>query len=261
MEIEEREFLRSVFPWLDVDNLPVDEAPAPSRFPCERCGGTGLIDVVENGHICKAYCPECRVARKTAAIVAASGIHPEDYQRFTLESFQVDTPEAREAKQAAEKFIRERPAGKGVLAMGKSGTGKTHICVAILQALNEYHHYWKYRREIQRIKNVMYQNNDEYQRLITEAICAKNLYIDDLFQSACTGGTVDKQDLQIMFEIIDARYVNRASTFFSANLSERELIKSSEPLASRIFEMTSPYILVPGKTNRRGGFDTKGDYT
>lgn len=243
MDEKSREVLKRLLPAIDIQVLPEDEPKDEGRFPCRWCEGTGYMTVKEDGYEKKKKCPHCAAARKIAAIVHESGVNLEDYKRYTLDSFIVRDSISRKMKETALRYLRERPKDRGLGFFGRSGTGKTHLCIAVLMRMEEEHRYWKYRREIQKIKNAMYKEPAEYDRLIERATSAKNLYIDDFLQGGISGGVIDKQDLQIMFDIVDTRYVNRLPTFFSSNSTMAEINMASEPLASRIYSLITPYVV------------------
>lgn len=227
-----------------------EEVHNVSRFPCKRCGGTGWVDVIKNGYTMKMRCPDCKLEREKAEILKRSGINIEDYNRFTLENFKEDTAEAKSMKAKAVQYLKS-DMKKGIGFFGSSGTGKTHLCIAILQAMGKPHRYWKYRREIQDIKNAAYKNAEKYSQMMEIAETADNLYIDDLFQGAWSNGSLSQQDNQIMFDIIDTRYVNHKPTFFSSNNTLEEIGKANDALASRIYDMCSPFVVTVKGKNRR----------
>lgn len=243
MEQTERDIIKRFLANVNIESMPEREPEEKSNFPCNTCGGTGWVKVIQDGYTKMMRCPDCAAARKTAEIVKASGINLNDYKRFTLDRFIISDEVTRMMKETAVKFLNERTKGKGLGFFGRSGTGKTHICVAVLMAMNEEHRYWKYRHEIQKLKNAMYRDYEKYEQLVNLATTAKNLYIDDFLQGAITADGIDKQDAQIMFDIIDTRYVNHMETFFSSNATLSEINEANEPLASRIYEMTAPYIV------------------
>lgn len=145
-------------------NEELDEKP--TRFPCKRCGGTGWIFYRMEGVDKACRCPECREVRDMHFYLRSSGIKPENYEAFTMERFKTDNIMAYEMKKLAQGFLKD-PNAKGLGFFGRPGTGKTHICIATCQAMKREHHYWQYRREIQRIKAVMYKNLDRYDEMIT----------------------------------------------------------------------------------------------
>ena len=84
----------------------------------------------------------------------------------------------------------------------------------------------------------------------------QNLFIDDLFKLAgkVQNGhlvDVDREELRIIFDIINARYLNHLTTIFSSEYSVNDITVVDEALGSRIFEMVSPYgLLISGKNQR-----------
>lgn len=250
MNEKDADMILRMLPDVRLDELPETEA-VETRFPCDKCGGTGWVKVIHDGYTRMMRCPKCFAEREKAAILKESGVNREDYNRFTLAAFRPESPEASKMLETARRYLRERPPDKGAGFFGRSGAGKTHICIAILQAMGARHRYWTYRREIQRIKNAMYRDPQEYERLMAIAETAENLYIDDLFQGAMANGVLSNQDEQIMFDIINTRYINKRPTFFSANAFLHDITKASEPIGSRIYSMISPYIVeISGKNQR-----------
>ena len=113
------------------------------------------------------------------------------------------------------------------------------------------HHYWQYRREIQRIKAVMYKNLDRYDEMIARVSQLPWLYIDDLFKGAIKGSEMQSQDQQIMFDIINSRYVNRMPTIVSSEFPLDEITRADEGIGSRLKEMLEPYVYTVRGENRR----------
>lgn len=222
----------------------------PTRFPCKRCGGTGLIFYRMNGVDKVCRCPECREVRAMHSYLRSSGIKPENYAAFTMERFKTDNIMAYEMKRIAQGFLKD-PNAKGLGFFGRPGTGKTHICIATCQAMKREHHYWQYRREIQRIKAVMYKNLDRYDEMIARVSRLPWLYIDDLFKGAIKGSEMQSQDQQIMFDIINSRYVNRMPTIVSSEFPLDEITRADEGIGSRLKEMLEPYVYTVHGENRR----------
>jgi DNA replication protein DnaC len=180
----------------------------------------------------------------------SSGIKPENYEAFTMERFKTDNIMAYEMKKLAQDFLKD-PNAKGLGFFGRPGTGKTHICIATCQAMKREHHYWQYRREIQRIKAVMYKNLDRYDEMIARVSQLPWLYIDDLFKGAIKGNEMQSQDQQIMFDIINSRYVNRMPTIVSSEFPLDEITRADEGTGSRLKEMLEPYVYTVHGENRR----------
>ena len=220
---------------------------------CSICGGGGYIYKTVNGYSFADEC-SCVTEKKIERYLRSSGVDYEEYLSKSISTFKVDTDEAENMKQIAEQFLEDDKA-TGAGYFGKSGTGKTHICIAICQELTRSkaipHFYFAYRREIQRLKSVFFHSED-YDRLMSKWTSCKVLFIDDLFKFATDRtGTIQTQDLQIMFDIINSRYLNKAVTIFSSEFALNDIKNIDAALASRIYEMIGPYRLKCEGDNRR----------
>ena len=66
----------------------------------------------------------------------------------------------------------------------------------------------------------------------------KILLIDDLFKGSITGS-----DINIMFEIINYRYLNGLPLIVSCEKSIEEIINIDEAIGSRLYEMSCDYAI------------------
>ena len=235
-------------------------ATPPDGIQCNRCGNTGYIMTIDSqGYETAVTCPDCFSRRQMARWLKHSGISPEDYDRYTLETFLPDTPEAAEMKQKAMEYLDQLPAtGFGVF--GSSGTGKTHICIAICHELSnryrEPHYYFSYRAVMPELIKASKSYEVDYEAAMHKWKTVKNLYIDDLFKLSgkVEDGVltdINREELKIMYDILNARYVNHLRTLFSSEYSVKSISDIDGAVGSRIFEMTNPYGLKTEGKNRR----------
>ncbi|MDR1246114.1 MAG: ATP-binding protein [Clostridiales Family XIII bacterium] len=226
------------------------------NFECEKCKGTGLIWgtsesnglIYENVRDC-----DCMLPAKIDRMLKKSGVDYEKYAEMSLGNFLVDTDEATKMRNIATAFLETRNS-VGLGFFGKSGTGKTHICIAVCQEITRQtvmpHRYFSYRGEIQKLKSVMY-DKEAYERKIAELSRVKVLYVDDLYKLAKNGDKFPMQDLQIMYSIINNRYINKRATLFSSEYSLKEITDIDEATGSRIYDMCYPNICKCEGENRR----------
>lgn len=179
-----------------------------------------------------------------------SGITPENYARYTMDSFKTDNLTAFKMKDLAVRFLQD-PSATGIGYFGRPGIGKTHICIAICHELHREHHYWQYRREIQRMKAVMYKDLDRYDEMVNKVSRLPWLYIDDCFKGAIVNGVMANQDQQLMFDIINSRYVNRLPTIVSSEYPLGTILEADEAIGSRLAEMLKPYIFTVAEAQNR----------
>lgn len=242
-----------------IETLPQNRELSPEKtkqiisadgIDCPICHNRCYVFVKEEGHTVAKPCI-CQKKRRQAFILRRSGISQHDYERYTLKSFYVDTPERTNMKQAAVCFIKKYYEGAGIGYFGHSGTGKTHICIAICQAIQREHYYFQYRREIQLIKNCMYRNDEKYRSMMDQWENCPILYMDDLFKGAWINGKIQQQDVQVIFEIVNSRYMKKLSTIVSSEQSLSEILSADEAIGSRLYEMLSPYIIEISGANYR----------
>lgn len=245
-------------------NNPVAEQPLPPEdgIPCERCHGTGWVLVKDENHESMAHCPECWERRQVVRRLKQSGVSPKDYARYTLESFDGSRSEnARKMKEMAVSYLEHHvPGGPGFGVFGKSGMGKTHICIAVCHELtvkfHEPHYYFSYRSEIPNLVKAARSYMEDYDDAMEKWKTCKNLYVDDLFKLSgkLRDGhliDVDREELRIVFDIINARYLNHLTTIFSSEYSVNDITIVDEALGSRIYEMVAPYGLYITGVNQR----------
>src|SRR4249920_3125519 len=101
---------------------------------CAECGGTGWI--LESADGLKQARPcSCRAAALRRDKLEAAGI-PERYRNCTLQEFSDTSAPLTAAKGKAREFVDCYPAvDSGLLLVGPSGRGKTHLACAILSEL------------------------------------------------------------------------------------------------------------------------------
>lgn len=222
-------------------------------YKCQKCKDEGFTFAVVDGYEQAKEC-ECQIPIRVERYLRSSGVDYEEYSAKTLNSFKTDNDMATQMKDYAIRFLAD-PHAKGIGYFGKSGIGKTHICIAICQELTKKrlipHLYFSYRSEIQRLKAEFY-HEEAYAALMNRWINCRVLYIDDLFKfSTGRDGQIQSQDLQIMFDLINSRYLNKSMTIFSSEYSVNDIKRIDEALGSRIFSMIHPYGVKCEGDNRR----------
>ena len=148
---------------------PEPVKPAKDGIACQRCGNTGWVAITrDDGTVAMAHCPDCFERRQVAHRLRTSGISTKDYERYTLVSFDESRSEtAKKMKDMAENWLKgHTPGGTGFGLFGRSGMGKTHICIAVCQELTrrfgEPHFYFSYRAEIANLVKASRSYSDDY---------------------------------------------------------------------------------------------------
>jgi DNA replication protein DnaC len=113
------------------------QGPAQS---CPVCDGTGWKSVGANGGPRRVVRCDCTLRTRGSRLLSSARI-PRRYEHCDFESFDPEMlPEADaslgRAKLAAQSFVEHYPLEKrGLLFVGRSGLGKTHLAVSIMKTL------------------------------------------------------------------------------------------------------------------------------
>jgi DNA replication protein DnaC len=139
--------------------------------------------------------------------------------------------------------------------LGSPGTGKTYLSAAMLNYLHEQGkniEYLTHRRFIEKIHAAM-QDGKTQHSILPRYADAEFLILDDLGSATCT----DWQQ-EMILELIDRRYSDKAKTIITSNLNKDELrIKLGQRTSSRILDNNNQIIEFWNITDRRStpGFD------
>ena len=180
---------------------------------------------------------KCEKARKTIRALNRSGL--QDVVRdYTLDKFVV-TEEWQNVVKDTAKLYLQNTEGRWFYFGGSTGAGKSHICTAIaVQFLKRDLEvkYMLWRDEASKLKSIVNEINyaDEI-RLYKDVDV---LYIDDLFKTGKSDGQNFQRptqgDVNLAFEIINARYVQKKITIISSECTLDDLLNIDEAIAGRI---------------------------
>lgn len=207
-------------------------------YDCPKCRDTYWIVEGNNFKRC-----ECYDLMETKRLFDKSGIIEKDYS-FT--NFKEWNEKTKAMKMAAMEYYKnfmqiKDKRNNSIAFLGQSGCGKTHLSIAIslniLRAMKIAVTYFSYRDSITELKqNTM--NEETYKKLIGRLKNAKVLIIDDMLK-----GKTTEADINIMFEIINHRYINHLPIILSSEHSINEIMAFDEAIGSRIFEMCKDYLI------------------
>lgn len=204
-------------------------------YDCPICKNKGMVAFLKDGQDCYMNC-NCLDIRKANKMQAASGLYMllakhtfdnyraiEQWQQYTLDK----------AKEFADKKD-----GWFFLG-GRSGTGKTHICTAIIgQLLKEgiACKYMLWRDDVRELNAKV--NTPEFDELIRPFKQTKVLYIDDFFK-----GGISQGDKNRAFEILNYRYLNGLMTVISSELLIKDILEIDEAIGGRIYQSSMNYLI------------------
>jgi DNA replication protein DnaC len=187
---------------------------------------------------------ECRELEKIKNGWLTAGLNPTSSTQ-TFSNFEVWNESSRRAKNTATAYFKEfsnirKSRKNSILLCGQVGGGKSHLSVALALNLlkkNIKVVYMPYRDVITRVKqNIM--DEEYYKKTIAKYQTCEVLLIDDLFK-----GKITESDLNIMFEIINYRYLNYLPVIISTEFVVENLLSVDEAVGSRIYEMCKDYVV------------------
>lgn len=216
-------------------------------YDCPKCLNRGYRYAMPTDPAADAvtvYC-DCDEIRRTQRIIAASGLDKAVREK-TFEAFSTAKQWQKDMKSLAVKYA-EADTNAWFMLSGQSGSGKTHLCTAIIASVFAHGKpaiYLPYRDEIPRLKR--YSLDDRYYSQKMDAWqTVPVLYIDDLFKKGTTA------DIGIMFELLDYRARNDLRTIISTELSFAELLAIDEAVAGRIIEKCGDWLIQIEKDNNK----------
>ena len=204
---------------------------------CRLCDDSGWKPATD-GRVTRC---ECRLRSRGATLEEAARI-PKRYARCDFESFQTDLPDLvtaqhqslHTARFRAMRFVEEYPNEKtGLLFIGNTGTGKTHLAVAVIRGLIEmkgvsclFYDYRELLREIRQSYSPAVQATElDVLRPVLET---EVVLIDDLGASA----TQTPWERDTVAYILNKRYSDELTTIITTHLVDKP-----SPLAEAVAEV------------------------
>lgn len=196
----------------------------------------------------RCKCQEIEIAKRQWK---SAGLNP-DTSKQTFGNFETWNNSSKLAKQTAITYLKNytdiKDARKNsIMFCGQVGSGKTHLSIAL--ALNFIQKgirvvYMPYRDVITELKQNML-DEEFYKKQISKFQTVEVLLIDDLFK-----GKINETDINIMFEIINYRYLNYLPIIVSTEFTMERMLNFDEAVGSRIYEMCKDYtVQIEGKEN------------
>jgi len=208
-------------------------------FSCELCKNRGWFAIIEDGYLMRKEC-ECMAKRRSLKRIERSGLSKQ-IKKCTFDSFVSTEHWQRINKEKALRYVSERD-GSWFFIGGQVGSGKTHLCTAIvgeLLRLGLEAKYMLWRDEIIPLKKEIMA--DYYENEIRKYKSVKVLYIDDFLKTE-KGKNPSPADVNIAFEILNYRYNDpKLITIISSERTIDELLEIDEAVGSRIYQRTTEY--------------------
>lgn len=218
-------------------------------YNCTVCKNKGyyvkpnlyLNDYTEIQCTCK-----CEKARRTIRALNRSGL-ADVVRDYTFNNYVVTDAWQQVVMETAQKYLQNTD-GRWFYFGGATGSGKTHICTAIaIQLLKRDMEvkYMLWRDEASKLKAKV--NDVCYIDEIKQYKDVDVLYIDDLFKTGKSDGQAFQRptqgDINLAFEIINSRYVQKKITIISSECMFDDLLTIDEAVAGRIKQKCGDFLL------------------
>ncbi len=245
---------------------------------CPLCGGRGWV-LTDDGGAGTALACECRKLGLGPRLLDASGL-PQRYRHCRFDSFRTDHYDAAVAEQLLRALADSRayvesfldaagaPRETGLLYIGPTGVGKTHLAAAVALELIERR---RVRVKFVEFTDLLHQIQATFEpgspgsksEIMDSVIEAELLVLDELGAQKPTAWVQD-----VLYLIINTRYSRRRPTIFTTNYRleagrtesnrEMQLDRGAAPaatgleslghrlqatLVSRLYEMARPIVL------------------
>src|SRR6202790_3203124 len=200
-----------------------------AREDCALCKGTGwkLVPRKDGAAGQMAVACECGMEERAEKVMERARV-PKRYEHCDFESYATDLADGKtwttqheqqlkQAKLLTQGFVRDYPATeKGLLLMGPSGAGKTHLAVAALKELIRRGHngmFCDYRELLKEIQASYNPASESTEMGVLEPVrTAEILVLDDLGASKPSDWVRD-----IVGIVLNARYNERRTTIITTN--------------------------------------------
>ena len=212
-----------------------------AREDCALCKGTGwkMVPRKDGAAGQMAVACECGMEERAEKVMERARV-PKRYEHCDFESFATDLADGKtwtaqheqalkQAKLMTQAFVRDYPATeKGLLLMGPSGVGKTHLAVAGLKELIRRGHnglFCDYRELLKEIQASYNPASESTEMGVLEPVrTAEILVLDDLGASKPSAWVLD-----IIGLVLNTRYNEKRMTILTTNYFEETATPEPAP--------------------------------
>ena len=219
-------------------------------YDCPLCLNRGYFQEVDDstGNLYTPVRPcRCMKVRRSLARIAQSG-YKHALETRTFESFSAKEDWQKQMLSTAKGYLESWDGKSWLLLCGQPGCGKTHLCLAVCGELLKRGvavEFALWRDEMTRLKRLMSEDGDAFDRQLSRLKDCEALYLDDLFKPV-KGDAATPYEVKLTYDIINRRYEKQLPTILSGELSLNRMLELDEAASSRIAEMARAHKLYIG---------------
>lgn len=187
--------------------------------------GAYLVRSIANGAVFAhnpGGCPKCLADARADRLLASSNI-PARFADCHFHTYVADTEQQRRVLKACERYAFDFPAhlaaGRGLILVGKPGTGKNHLATAICKVVQGKHFTVLRVKAAEFLDAYWGSEFKEREAWLRELASVHLLILDEVGR---TSSTANAQNA--FFRLIDARYEAVRPTMILSNLDRSGLI-------------------------------------
>jgi len=222
-----------------------------NQYRCEICKDTGYI-IKPQANMQPIMTPcKCLEDEKVKRLWNNSGINTDNLDK-SFSNFEEWSSKSKEMKSKAAEYYKSfntlrADRRNSILLCGNPGSDKTHVALALANNFLKKDIrvvYMPYRDVVTSLKQNMI-DEEYYKKTLSKYQTCEILLLDDLYK-----GKVNQTDVNIMFELINYRYLNHLPIIVSTEFTVEKLLSFDEAIGSRIYEMSKNFIVeIEGTSN------------
>ena len=226
-----------------------------TRYFCGKCNNKGYVAMKDDyGNYVEATCG-CMKVRDSIKDAYRQGLG-NIYGRLTLDSFHPKQTWQGIALDMAKNYIAHG-GNSWFIAAGKSGSGKTHLCTAVVGEIMKREklgvNYVQWLDTITELTNTRFRNTERFEAIMGAMQNADILYLDDFLKTE-NGVKPPASEMRLAYMIINRRYIKSQSlsnasqsgrkylTVISTEFTLDQLVAFDAATGGRIAEMCSGFV-------------------
>ena len=225
--------------------------PHWAELPCDVCEQNRLIAEIEAR---AAAAEKARLCRLLEDSMLKRRFVEKTFEKFLLYGAQRDRQETvlSYTRGFADDFAHHRKAGTWLLFVGNAGTGKGHLCAAIINRIIQSGYsalFTKTPRLLREIKDTFNRDSEVTQSEILRRMGELDLLVID--EVGVQFGTDTER--MILYEILDLRYEAMLPVILTSNIRNMKTLEKilGERIIDRLFEGESRILFFDWESYRR----------